>query len=358
MPRVLFTGGGTAGHVTPNIALIEAVTAAGWQAAYAGGRDGIEATMIAGLDVPFYPIASGKLRRYFSWENFIDPFKVAFGVLQSLVLCIRLRPDIVFSKGGFVSVPVVVAAWLLRIPVISHESDVTPGLANRLVYPMCRRICVTFEQTAGELPGRKVIVTGTPVRQSLLAGQAERGRQYLGIDDQKPVLLVFGGSLGAGAINRQVRRTLQQLLETFHVVHVTGEGHLDPAMTLAGYQQHEFIGAEFGDVLAAADLVVARAGANSLYELFCLRKPHLLIPLTRAASRGDQIENASTFAAAGLSRVIEEQALTDEAFLSAVDALFHDRQTIIEKLSGFEVKDSVQLIVSEMASCLNGDGSR
>jgi UDP-N-acetylglucosamine--N-acetylmuramyl-(pentapeptide) pyrophosphoryl-undecaprenol N-acetylglucosamine transferase len=333
---------------------MEALLAAGWRADYVGSDSGIESSMVAPLDVPFHGIASGKLRRYFSWENFIDPFRVVWGILQALVLCVRLKPDVVFSKGGFVSVPVVVAAWMLRIPVVSHESDVTPGLANRLAYPFCRRICVTFNETAMYLPAKKVLITGTPVRQSLLSGDRDRGLSFLGLDSTRPVLLVFGGSLGAEGINRQVRSVLPTLLAQFQVVHVAGQGNLDPSMDQAGYVQREFIGAEFGDVLAAADIVVSRAGANSLYELFCLRKPHLLIPLTAAQSRGDQIENARVFADKGYSRVIEEAALTDERFLAKVMQLLQERDAVSSRLKQFEVHDSVRQIVTELERFAGG----
>ncbi|MBT7369803.1 MAG: UDP-N-acetylglucosamine--N-acetylmuramyl-(pentapeptide) pyrophosphoryl-undecaprenol N-acetylglucosamine transferase, partial [Gammaproteobacteria bacterium] len=202
MTRVLFTGGGTAGHVTPNIALIEEAEKRGWQIDYAGSHEGIEREMIERLDIAYHSVASGKLRRYFSWENFVDPFRILLGIVQAFMLLGKLAPDVVFSKGGFVAVPVVVAAWLRRIPVISHESDVTPGLANRLTYPFCRRICVTFDASLPHLPAGKVLVTGTPVRASIACGNAERGRRFLGIGSDKPLLLVFGGSLGADKINR------------------------------------------------------------------------------------------------------------------------------------------------------------
>jgi len=348
MPKILFTGGGTAGHVTPNIALIEETRQRGWLCSYVGSPSGIEHEMITALDVTFHGIASGKLRRYFSWQNFVDPLFVIWGLLQSLVICLREKPDVVFSKGGFVSVPVVAAAWLLRIPVISHESDVSPGLANRLVYPFCRRICVTFEETRRYLPESKVFVAGTPVRASLLNGDATRGRAYLGFDGAKDILLVFGGSLGARVINEQVRAVLPALLEVFHIVHVTGAGNVDPALEQPGYVQKEFIREEFGDVLAAASLVVSRAGANSLYELFVIRKPHLLIPLTLAASRGDQIDNAAIFAAKGFSRVIQEEALDDEAFTRTLLQLREDREEVARLLESFEVRDSVSLIMEQI----------
>ncbi len=367
MPRVLFTGGGTAGHVTPNIALLEAAQAKRWEVAYVGSAKGIEREMISALGVPYYPVASGKLRRYFSWQNFIDPLLILWGVLQSLVLCFRLRPEVVFSKGGFVSVPVVVAAWLLRVPVISHESDVTPGLANRLTYPFCRKICVTFDATVPFLPGGKVKVTGTPVRQSLVTGDAEAGLAFLGFSGEKPILLVFGGSLGAAMINNQTRRVLSRLIQTFDVVHVVGNGNLDTSVEVLGYPQSypqsylqsylesyvqkEFIREQFGHVLAAAAVVVSRAGANSLYELLMTRKPHLLIPLGKAASRGDQLDNARVFAELGFSRVLYEEALagdekSDDAFVDAVkDVLIH-REEITARLASFEIKDSVNVIIN------------
>ena len=309
MARVLFTGGGTAGHVTPNIALLEAATDRSWEVAYVGSADGIEREMIGALGIPYYTVASGKLRRYFSWQNCIDPFFVFWGLVQSVALCLRLRPDAVFSKGGFVSVPIVVAAWLLRIPVISHESDVTPGLANRLTYPFCKKVCVTFEATVRFLPKGKVSVTGTPVRRSLVAGDAAVGLGFLGFSGEKPVLLVFGGSLGAATINNQTRRALPVLVQDFDVVHVVGNGNLNGSIEEPCYVQKEFIGDQFGHVLAAATIVVSRAGANSVYELLMTRKPHLLIPLGKAASRGDQLDNAGAFAGLGFSRVLDEEAL-------------------------------------------------
>lgn len=352
MVHLLFTGGGTAGHVTPNLALIEAVSEMDWRVSYAGSAHGIEREMVSEVGVDFHAVSSGKLRRYFSWENFIDPFRIVFGVLQSLLLCLRLRPDVVFSKGGFVAVPVVVAAWLLRIPVVCHESDVTPGLANKLTYRFCKAICVTFAQTRQYLPEARVIETGTPLRLALIHGDAERGKAALGLAGTKPVLLVFGGSLGAGRINTQVRAVLPTLLAQFQIVHVTGTGQVDAALEQPGYIQKPFIAQGFGDVLAAADIVVSRAGANSLYELFALRKPHLLVPLTRAASRGDQLENAALFERLGFSRVLQEDELSNERFIQEIVRLLEDAESIRDKLREFAVKDSIGLILGTIKGCL------
>ncbi len=347
--KVLFTGGGTAGHVTPNLALIERARERGWDAIYVGSKGGIERDIIAPLNIPFFEIQSGKLRRYFSWENFVDPLRIIVGILQSLLICLRERPDRVFSKGGFVSVPVVVAAWLCRIPVICHESDVTPGLANRLAYPFCARICVTFSETLRYLPAGKARHTGTPLRESLLHGDAARGIKHLALDGKKPLMLAFGGSLGANVINTSVRNSLDALLQKFDVLHVVGAGNLDQSLVRQGYIQKEFMHEEFGDVLAASTVVVSRAGANSLYELLSLRKPHVLIPLSRKASRGDQIDNARLFAEKGFSQVLYEDEYTDQQFAELVLATYERREEIAAQLNAFEVGNSQDDILELVA---------
>ncbi len=342
--KVLFTGGGTAGHVTPNIALIEHFQRKGCAVVYVGSVAGIESDIINNIGIRFLAISSGKLRRYFDWQNFVDPFRIFCGFLQSLIICLRERPQVVFSKGGFVAVPLVFAAWLMRIPVISHESDVSPGLANRLCFPLVRTICVNFPQTTKYLKGDKALVTGTPIRNALLKGSERAGRDLLGFTEDKPTVLVFGGSLGAARINEAVRSVLNELLSRYQVAHVVGAGNVDHQLNLTGYVQREFLHDEFGDVLAAADVVVARAGANSIYELLVTRKPHILIPLPSAASRGDQLENAQAFSEAGYSRTLEESSLDDETLLGLIDTVYRDRQSIVRKIEEFEVIDSVTII--------------
>jgi UDP-N-acetylglucosamine--N-acetylmuramyl-(pentapeptide) pyrophosphoryl-undecaprenol N-acetylglucosamine transferase len=343
--RILFTGGGTAGHVTPNMALIDELLAAHWVVHYVGSNRGIERRLIAPIGITFHGIATGKLRRYFSWQNFIDPLFILWGFCQSLWLCLRFRPDVVFSKGGFVAVPLVAAAWLLRIPVISHESDTTPGLANKLCFPFCRWVCVNFPQTAAHLPVGKVLVTGSPVRADLLQGDAERARRGLGLSNDKPVLLVFGGSLGANVINQAVRQNLAVLLGEFQIVHVVGAGNVLPELAdTPGYIQRDYINEGFGDVLALADLVIARAGANAIYELLITRTPHILVPLSAAASRGDQLINARIFSDAGFSEVITEPELTDECLLTRVQQTYARRAAIRQRLTSFAIKDSVAII--------------
>lgn len=345
MIDIVFTGGGTAGHVTPNIALIDRLQGAGWHSAYIGSRAGIEREMIRTLDLPYYPIFSGKLRRYFSLQNFVDPLAILLGFFQALFILLKLQPRIIFSKGGFVSVPVVYAGWLCRIPVVAHESDITPGLANRLAFPVVKKICVNFPETSAYLPPGKSVVTGSPVRRSLLEGKRDAGRAALSLEGDKPLVLVFGGSLGAATINACVRAALDELGDSFDVVHVTGVGNLDDSLSSrAGYIQREFISAGFGDVLAAADVVVSRAGANSLYELLALRKPHVLVPLPLAASRGDQLDNARVFASQGMSLVIEQASLTPSALMAAIKKLYGEREAVIARLQAFKVLDATGLI--------------
>ena len=343
---ILFTGGGTAGHVTPNIALMERFRRDGWNLHYVGSKTGIEFDLVRHIEVSYHAIATGKLRRYFSWQNFIDPLYILFGFFQSLFICLRIRPDVVFSKGGFVTVPLVVAAWVCRIPVICHESDTTPGLANKLSTPFSRFICVTFPQTAKYLPAEKVVVTGSPLRETLVDGDAVRGDEFYPTTPDKPKLLVFGGSLGAEAINQQIESTVSNLVEKYSVLHVVGAGNLNPLFgSVAGYRQTEFIQDGFGDVLAAADIVISRAGANSIYELILLRKPHILIPLSAAVSRGDQIENARIFSAEGYSEIILEPDLSSGTLLAGLDQLMGRLDEVREKLAEFERLDSVECIV-------------
>ena len=370
MKRIFFTGGGTAGHVTPNIALIERMLKQGWEVHYVGSSGGIEESMVSDLSIKFHAIATGKLRRYFSWQNFLDPLKIIYGLLQSLWLCVRLRPSIVFSKGGFVAVPIVVGAWLCRIPVIAHESDITPGLANKLCFPFVRHVCVNFQETEkylGKTPVKqsnnrtrknvsKVIVTGSPVRTALLEGDAERGRAFLNFNNTRPILLVFGGSLGAKAINDWVWGSIAELITRYQVVHIVGAGNISDSVvdqgsdSAQGYYQAEFLQSEFGDVLAAADLVLSRAGANSIYELLLMRKPHILVPLTARASRGDQIINAQIFEAKGMSQVIEEDKIVSTDIVQVIEKTMENRSRQLAAIEAFEIIDSVSVITALLES--------
>ena len=333
MKRILLTGGGTAGHVTPNIALLPRLRELGYDISYMGSYDGIEKKLITEFQIPYYGISSGKLRRYFDPKNFSDPFKVLKGYGEAVRIIRKLKPDVVFSKGGFVSVPVVLAAKRCKVPCIIHESDMTPGLANKLAIPAASKVCCNFPETLQYLPKDKAVLSGSPIRQELLHGDALAARKFTGLTDDKPVILVMGGSLGAAAVNEAVRKILPTLLKDFHVIHLCGKGKLDASLSgLSGYVQYEYINEELKDLFALADIVISRAGANSICELLALHKPNLLIPLSAAASRGDQILNARSFEKQGFSLVLEEEAISNEVLLQTIHRLYDERASFSEAM--------------------------
>lgn len=345
MKKIIFTGGGSAGHVTPNIALINKCLQEGWDVSYIGSENGIEKSLIPGLNIPYFAINSGKLRRYFSWQNFIDPFKILAGIWQAFFICRKIKPKVIFSKGGFVSFPVVIAAWLNRIPVVLHESDLTPGLANKMSAPFADQICVTFAETKKHIMHQeKVVVTGTPIRAALLKGNAGKGLKLCGFSVFKPVILVYGGGQGSRTINATIRALLPNILEEFQVVHICGAGNVDAKIKYPGYKQFEYLQQELADVMACADIVISRSGANSLYELLTLQKLHILIPLPKVASRGDQIVNANYFAKLGMSQVLIEETLTPEKLYEKIMWLQEHKDEIKKKLAAFEKQDSINKI--------------
>ncbi|MEM7098119.1 MAG: UDP-N-acetylglucosamine--N-acetylmuramyl-(pentapeptide) pyrophosphoryl-undecaprenol N-acetylglucosamine transferase [Pseudomonadota bacterium] len=347
MPHLVVVGGGSAGHVIPAVPVIQALVDDDWRITFIGTTSGLEQELIKDLPVRFKGIAAGKLRRYWSWKNLTDLFRIALGVLQSLVLLITDRPQVVFSKGGFVSFPVALSAWLLRIPVVAHESDLTPGLANRLVLPFIRCLCTSFEATKVEKRGVRVVHTGTPIRDVLLDGDAKLGRQQLGLDADQKLLVVTGGSLGADFLNQVVRQTLSQLTQDFFVFHVCGAGKILDT-TADNYQQVEYVAQGWGDILAAADIVISRAGANALFELLALGKLNLLVPLSAKASRGDQIENAAFSKQQGYSVVCKEEALTPEALMAGLQNLDANKASFVAALAKFRHPDSVSRIREEI----------
>ncbi|MBA2711857.1 MAG: undecaprenyldiphospho-muramoylpentapeptide beta-N-acetylglucosaminyltransferase [Tatlockia sp.] len=345
-PKIVFTGGGTAGHVTPNLALIEVLQKEDWQINYIGSADGVEKEMISALNIPFYSISTGKLRRYFSFENFKDPFKFVAGIGQAYRLLKNLKTDVVFSKGGFVGLPVVIAAWLNRIPVIVHESDMSPGLANRLSFPFVNKICVTFEAAKRHFKNQeKIEVTGTPIRPELFQGSKDKGLALCGFTHGKPCLLVMGGSLGSLRLNNTLRAALADL-KNYQVIHLCGKGKVDEAyFGNNDYYQFEYANKELADLFAASDLVVSRAGANALYEILALQKPHVLIPLSLKASRGDQIQNALYYKQKGISRVIDDDSLTVENFLQTIEEINLHKDEIINKIRDLEIKSATLKII-------------
>ena len=355
MKRIILTGGGTAGHVTPNIALIPRLRELGYDIQYIGSYDGLEKKLIEELGIPYHGIASGKLRRYFDLKNFTYPFRVIRGFGQAKKLLKQLKPDIIFSTGGFVTVPVVQAAKSLHIPVIIHESDMTPGLANKLAIPAASKVCCNFPETVPHLPAGKAVVTGSPIRAELRMGNRLAALNFCGFTADRPVLLIIGGSLGSVAVNTAIRNILPKLLEKFQVIHLCGKGNLDSSLEgTTGYVQYEYIKKELADLFALADIVVSRAGANAICELLELRKPTLLIPLSAAASRGDQILNAESFRKQGFSEVLQEEDITPEVLLDRILQLYENRQTYIAAMEKSNASNAVDTIIGLIEEITNG----
>ena len=346
MKKIVLTGGGTAGHVTPNIALIPFLKENGYDVHYIGSYDGIEKRLVSDLGVPYYGISSGKLRRYLSLRNFTDPFRVIKGLSEANKLMKLIEPDIVFSKGGFVTVPVVMAAGKHNIPAIIHESDMTPGLANKLCRKHAVKVCCNFPETVKLIPDGKGILTGSPIRKELLTGDRAAGLKLCGFTTEKPVIMVIGGSLGALHINESIRAILPDLLRIYQVIHICGKGKVDKSFyDTTGYYQFEYVNEELKNLFAAADIVVSRAGANVICELLAMKKPHLLIPLPANASRGDQILNANSFKKQGYSDVLLEEDMTNDTLLEAINSLYNNREQYIKAMDSSKLNDSINAII-------------
>jgi UDP-N-acetylglucosamine--N-acetylmuramyl-(pentapeptide) pyrophosphoryl-undecaprenol N-acetylglucosamine transferase len=348
MKRIVLTGGGSAGHVTPNLALISKLKEnKNWDIQYIGSKNGIERELIESTaGVQYHPISSGKLRRYIDLDNVKDPFKVLAGIAQSYRLIRKLKPDVVFSKGGFVSVPVIIGAWLNKVPVYIHESDLTPGLANKIAMKFSSKVFTTFDETIKYLPKDKAVYTGSPIREAIFKGNKQRGLAFLGFGLNKPIITVMGGSLGSMKINEMVRASLPQLLNGYQVVHLCGKGKIDDSLlNLEGYKQYEYVGDELPDLLAATNYVISRAGSNSIFEFLTLKKPMLLIPLSRNASRGDQILNAQSFKKKGFASVIEEEDLTSDLLFREVSALHENKIAIIDQMHKYAPTNAIDTII-------------
>ena len=347
--KILLTGGGTAGHVTPNLALLPYLKAEGYEIVYIGSQNGIERTLIEAEGIPYYGISTGKLRRYLSKENIKDMFRVVKGIAEAKKLIKKLQPDLVFSKGGFVAVPVVLGAKSNNVPVIIHESDITPGLANKIAMPSARVVCSTFPETLQYVPKGKGVHTGTPIRKELFEGDRQKGLEACKFTGEKPVLLMMGGSLGAVKLNNCLREILPELLKTFDIIHLCGKGHLDVHLRdQAGYMQFEYVSDGLNDLFAAADFIVSRAGSNSISEFLALKKPHLLIPLSAKASRGDQILNAASFEKQGFARVLDEDEMTAESMKKEIFELYENKEKYISAMENAATGDGVEAVMTQI----------
>ena len=327
------TGGGTSGHVTPNIALFDILKQNGFEISYIGSKNGVEKELIKKENIPYYEISTGKLRRYLDKQNLSDIKKVLMGKSEAKKILSKIRPDIVFSKGGYVSCPVVWAAKSLKIPVVIHESDITPGLANKLSIPFATKVCYAFSETKKHLPKNKSVFTGLPIREELVLGDIERAKEMLGFDFKKPVLTIIGGSQGSVVLNRAVKENLDKLLEIFSICHICGKGNLDETLTdKEGYVQFEYLNEELKDVFSVTDLIVSRAGATAIFEILYAKIPNLLVPLSKKASRGDQILNAKSFEEKGYSKVLFEENLNKESFLKTLLELYNNKSKYIKNM--------------------------
>ena len=353
MKRIVLTGGGTAGHVTPNIALLSKLKEKNYDIHYIGSYHGMEKDLITQLDIPYHGISSGKLRRYFSLQNFTDPFRVIKGFGEASRLIRHLKPDVIFSKGGFVTVPVVVAGKLNRVPTIIHESDMTIGLANTISMPFSTKVCCNFPATA-QILKNKAVLTGQPIREELLVGDRDKALAFTGLSSENPTLLVVGGSSGAVSVNNAVRRALPSLTKEFQIIHICGKGKIDSSLNnFDNYIQYEYIQDELPHLFALADVVVSRAGANAICEFLALNLPNLLIPLPLSASRGDQLLNAHSFEEQGFSRVLEEEFLTPERLVEVLQSLYQQRHTYIQAMQASAQKnavDTITTLIDELAT--------
>lgn len=346
---IVFTGGGSAGHVTPNIAIINELSQGEWDIHYIGSIKGIEKELISEMNIPYYGISSGKLRRYMDKENIKDLFRVLKGIIEARKLLKKLKPKLVFSKGGFVSVPVIIAASSLKIPIYIHESDLTPGLANKISQRFADRIFTSFDEAASHFPARKTTAIGSPIRREIFSGEKERGRALLGFTDERPILTVMGGSLGAKKMNETIRESLQELTSIYQIVHLCGKGQKDESLiNIKGYRQFEYISNELADILAATDTVVTRGGSNAIFEFLALKLPMLIIPLTKKQSRGDQIQNAESFLKKGFSLTLEEENLTKESLLESLDKLEKKRGQFINNMQASPMSDALTVLIKEI----------
>lgn len=348
MKTIVLTGGGTAGHVTPNLALIPSLKADGWNIEYIGSYTGIEKELVTKENIPYHPIASGKLRRYLSVENLKDPFKVIKGYFDAYKILKKLKPKVVFSKGGYVTVPVVLAASHLRIPVIIHESDITPGLANKIAMKSAKTICVNFEETL-KYVGKKGIWTGSPIREELFKGDPALGNKLCGFKQKKPTLLMMGGSLGAKKINEVLRSALPVLTKEYNIVHICGKNNVDERLLkVEGYKQFEYVGEELPHLFALTDVMLSRAGANAIAEIVALNIPSLLIPLSAAASRGDQILNANAMKKKGYCEVLEEEELSGDLLVQKLNELYQNRSSYKIKMQEMTKQSGIEKVMQQI----------
>ena len=364
--RIVLTGGGSAGHVTPNLAIVSELRKRNFEIFYIGSKNGIEKGIVERHNIPFFSITTGKIKRYMSLSNLSTPLSVIKGIIEAKKILKEQKINIVFSKGGYVAVPVVIAAHQLKIPVISHEADFTPGLANKLATPFSTIVCTNFEETAKMIKNNKGIYTGCPIRSELLNGDINTAKNILNFNNDKPIILILGGSLGSNFINTMIRENLDLLLKDFNIIHSTGIGKLDTSYQTKidsntynykynNYKQYELIRDELPHFYKISDLIISRAGANVIFELLSLKKPNLLIPLGLNASRGDQILNANSFKSHGFSEVIfeEEYHKNKQLLFDKLYKLYEDKKYYIKNMQNATLINSNEKICDIIEKYVN-----
>jgi UDP-N-acetylglucosamine--N-acetylmuramyl-(pentapeptide) pyrophosphoryl-undecaprenol N-acetylglucosamine transferase len=334
--RITLTGGGTGGHVMPIVALISEIKSyfkdESVEFLWIGSDMGPERKIAKENNIPFKAVSSGKLRRYLSWQNIVDFFRTVKGFFQAYFAIRKFKPDVLFGKGGYVSVPAVLASYFLSVPSLIHESDVSLGLANKILLPYAKKIAVTFPETLENL-GKykdKGIVTGNPIRKDILKGNRGRVVEKYNLKTDLPVILIMGGSQGAEKINEAIIKSLPDLLEKYQIIHLCGDKNFnkikDEVSGTKGDMQNYHLfpgiyGDDLADALACADLVISRAGLNSLFELALLGKPSVIIPYPHAAAN-HQVKNAEIFSKEKAIKLIKEEGLTSELLVNEIDYLF------------------------------------
>lgn len=351
MKTIVLTGGGTAGHVTPNIALMSELKNYGFKIVYIGSKEGMEKNLIEKTGIEYHGISSGKLRRYFDTKNFTDVFNVIKGIGEAASLIKKIKPNVIFSKGGFVAVPVVIAGAMRGVPVVVHESDMTPGLANKIAIPFAKKVCTAFPEAAENI--KKAVYTGTPIRQELFNGSKEKGLNLCGFNYKKPVILVMGGSQGSANINKAIKEGLDELTKDFQIAHLRGKGNLDKELEgREDYKQFEYISSELKDLFACCDMVISRAGSNAIFEFLALKKPMVLIPLSKRASRGDQILNGNSFEKQGFAKVIQEEDLNTDTFVNTIKKVYNEREKYISNMSSGNSPDGIKNVMAQILSAV------
>lgn len=328
MKKIMFTGGGTLGHYSPNEAIYQKLKDK-YICEYIGSKNGIEKEFASKL-MPYHQIETVKLDRTKIFKNFFIPFKLIKGIFEAKKILKQTKPDIVFSKGGFVSVPVVIAGHMLKIPCITHESDFTLGLANRIIAKKCKYVCTSFEETSKSI--KNGYYTGSIVRQQIFEGKPEIVAKKYKLDPLKKTILIVGGSLGAENLNYAIRKSLNKLTN-YNILHLTGKGKIDNSIKFENYHQIEFA-SDIQNYFCASDIVITRGGSNTIFEILALKKPMIIVPL--ASGRGDQILNAQEFAKKGYAEVLQEKDISDQSIFEIIKKVHINYKQMQQNMQKFE----------------------